>query len=571
MEEKETVEQVVEETPKDTSQDTEEEILEEKPAEAPKKKKSATWKYILNIFLVLTITALSIFFAVRKNFQLIIHYIITSDYRFILAIIGLMLSYVVIKGFMFFCFARLFTRKYKLHQGIAVEYIGTFYAAVTPGGQGGEVMQAYTYAKQGIPISSAVSALAMHSIIHQVILILFGIVSFIVKYDFIATLPYANLGTYGDVTIRVPMWVLTIFGFGLNVGYILLIFMMAYWKGFHNFMMGPIVSFLGKIRILKNPDKSRENFRTQIENFKIETRRLFSNIPFTLLVSLVFIVSMSIKFSIPYFVGLAMGNESTCASFFDAVFLSNYHQMATGLIPVPGSAGVSEFVFNTLYSTSPALPTTSFFYLHANADQVSSAYTTILKDPTAYHDFFRSILKYVNIKAFPDSGFANVYEIASEASKYKDAATELADTSEAFQKVVQMYADTQASSSMASAALVMWRVATFIFPLTVAGFVTAFYRASPKKEAENSENLAGRQTFVDLQRETYSDRAALVETMVETSRLTRESIAKRLRALAKLDRKRKAKAKADKEAEKNNIADPDEFTDVTINDGDDSL
>lgn len=544
----------------------ENEEIVEKPVESEqpqqKKKGQSTWKYVLNIVLVLTISGLAVFLAVRNNFDLIVHHIVTADYRFILIILGLMCGFVLVRAFMLFCFARLFTKDYKYHQGIAVEFIGTFYAAVTPGGQGGEVMQAYTYKKQGIPISSAVSALAMNSIIHQILLIIFGAVSFIVKYDFIMKLPMARLFTFQDGTvIALPMWLLTILGFGLNVGYIGMILAMAYWRGFHNFIMGPIITFLNKIRIVKNPDKSRENLRTQIENFKIEIRRLFSNIPFTLLISFCFIISMSIKFCIPYFVGLAMGNQSTCASFWDTIFLSNYHQMATGLIPIPGSAGVSEFVFNSLFSTSPATASTSFFYLKSTAEQQLSAYNSIVANPTAYMNFFKSVLHVGEIK----EAFGSADAILDSAYQLRDGAVAFEDAKPAFQQICMYYADTQASSSMASAALVLWRVATFIVPLIVAGFVTAFYRASPRKDIEQTDRMAGRHTLVDLQRETYSDRMGMLDTMLETSRLTRESIAKRLKSLAKADRRKK------KKKEEEELPMSDEYTDVTINDGDDSL
>ena len=543
-----------------------EEVLE-KPIESeqpPHKKKAgqSTWKYVLNIILVLTISGLAVFLAVRNNFNLIVHHIVTADYRFILIILGLMCGFVLVRAFMLFCFARLFTRDYKYHQGIAVEFIGTFYSAITPGGQGGEVMQAYTYKKQGISISSAVSALAMNSIIHQILLIIFGSVSFIVKYNFIMKLPYATLFTFQDGTvIALPMWLLTVLGFGLNVGYIALILAMAYWKRFHNFIMGPIITFLSKIRLVKDPDKSRENWRVQIENFKMEIRRLFTNIPFTILISLCFVVSMSIKFCIPYFVGLAMGNQSTCASFWDAIFLSNYHQMATGLIPIPGSAGISEFVFNSLFSTSPATPSTSFFYLQSTAEQQISAYNYIISNPTLMT--LRSFYGHVASKA----GFANSAAIESEAMRMALEGIAFEDAPENFRQVCIYYADTQASSSMASAALVMWRFATFIIPLIAAGFVTAFYRASPRKDAEDSDRMVGRHTLVDLQRDTYYDRSGTLVTMLETSRLNRDNIAKRLRALRKSDRAKKRK----KKEEEGSLPMSDEYTDVTIDDGDDSL
>ena len=127
--------------------------------------------------------------------------------------------------------------------------------------------------------------------------------------------------------------------------------------------MGPIVGFLGKIKIIKNPDKTRENLRIQVENFKIEFRRLWANIPFFILVTVCFGIYMTLKFSIPYFVGLALGNQHTDFSYFwESIFLGNYHQMITGLIPLPGSAGVSEYFFNALFYKADD-PKLGFFYI----------------------------------------------------------------------------------------------------------------------------------------------------------------------------------------------------------------
>ena len=70
-----------------------EEVVE-RPSESehqPQKKKGqSTWKYVLNIVLVLTISAVAIWLAVRNNFNLIVHHIVTADYRFLLVIFGLM-------------------------------------------------------------------------------------------------------------------------------------------------------------------------------------------------------------------------------------------------------------------------------------------------------------------------------------------------------------------------------------------------------------------------------------------------------------------------------------------------
>ena len=439
----------------------------------PKNKKS-TVKYILNISLVLIATGLAIFFAIKDDAGEIWHTLVTAKVNYLLIVLGIMVGCILVRSFLYFCFAHLFVRKYHFHQAIAVDQIGQFYNAITPGASGGQIMQAYTYKKQGVPVSGAVSILAMYSIVYQAILIIFGTVSFIVKYDFITKLGYIPTTIeISGVPINLPIWPLTIFGFILNVGVIGIVFLMGYWHGFHNFIMGPVVSFLGKIKIVKNPDKTRENLRIQVENFKIEFRRLSTNIPFLLLVIVSFVVYMNLKFCIPFFVGKALGNQSSSASFLDCIFLSNYHQMITGLIPIPGSAGVSEFVFYNLFMNSANNWKESFFL------------------------------------------------VLTEAGEPDPAAT----------------------STLCRSALLIWRSSTFVIPILIGGFVAAFYRSSPKNEIHEGD-IPNRQTFYSLQKETYVERYEEVESLLETSRLSREAILDKLKPKNLTGKKKKKKKKS---------------------------
>ena len=342
------------------------ELADNSGSEKSKPKKSAL-KYILNITLILTATSLAVYFALRGNADKIWDSLSKADVRYLLIILALMIGCILIRSFILFCFAHLFTKKYHLYQAIAVDQIGEFYNAITPGASGGQIMEAYTYKKQGVQIASAVSILAMYSIVYQVVLIAFGTVSFIAKYDFISSLGYIETAIkFHDVPLNLPIWPLTILGFLLNVGVIAVVFLMGYWHGFHNFIMGPVIGLLAKIKIVKHPNKMRENLRIQVENFKIEFRRLSTNVPFLILVVVSFTAYMITKFSIPFFVGKALGNQNADASFWDCIFLSNYHQMITGLIPIPGSAGVSEFVFYNLFMNERNL-TDGFFIVYNSA------------------------------------------------------------------------------------------------------------------------------------------------------------------------------------------------------------
>ena len=459
-------------------QEKEEQIEEGKP-----KSKKAALKYFINISLVLIATGLAIFFAIKDDASEIWKTLIAADYKYLLIIVCMMIGCILVRSFILFCFAHLFTRKYHFHQAIAVDQIGQFYNAITPGASGGQIMQAYTYKKQGVQVSSAVSILAMYSIVYQIILIIFGTTSFIVKYDFITALGSIPTNIkINEVAINLPIWPLTIVGFLLNVGVIAIVFLMGYWHGFHNFIMGPVITFLNKIKIVKNPDKQRENLRIQVENFKLEFRRLSTNIPFLLLVVISFTVYMLLKFSIPFFVGKALGNQSPVPdfqAFWDCIFLSNYHQMITGLIPIPGSAGVSEFVFYNLFTNS--------------------------------NDW--------------KSGFFCMFDELNEV-------------------------DPDATKTLARSCLLVWRSSTFVIPILIGGFVAAFYRSSPKNEV-HAEDIPNRQTFYSLQKETYIARSEEVNSLVETSRLSREAILDKLNPKKAAEKKKTPKKKKEKDSPAN--------------------
>lgn len=340
--------------------------------EQQEQKKTPTWKYVVNICIILAITALAVFLSVKGQAGEIWDLLTTASPIFLLVLFGVAILQALVRSFIIFCFARLYTRKYKFHQALATDQIGVFYNGVTPGASGGQIMEAYTFKKQGVQISAAVSIMAMYSIAFQIVLITLGLISFIVKYDtlmLIESIPF----NIGGLEFSVPIWPLTIFGFSINIFAIVGILLMSYSHAFHNFIMGPCITLLGKIKILKNPDKSRESLRIQVENFKIEFKRLMTNIPFLILIIVLFTAYAALKYSFPYFCGLALGNESTSATLWDSIVLANYHSMVTSLIPIPGAAGVSEYFFIKLFVNTKN-PAVGFFYTSAgNSEALCTA------------------------------------------------------------------------------------------------------------------------------------------------------------------------------------------------------
>lgn len=361
-------------------------VLEENPEfvpldnndESPEKKKKSRIKFLAYFLIIIVLTALALFLSLYKDFNGVKNALEHADWRWLLVIVALVAFSFCIDGFAIFVFSRLYTRKYHFHQGLATSMIGAFYSGVTPGASGGQIMEVYTMKKQGVEASSAASIMVMAFIVYQICLIILGAIGLFFNANLLTQIGTFNI-TIGESVWKIPAIPFTIAGFILNLFVIFLFFIMSYSRKMHNFILHYGIGLLAKMRILKKPDETRESLRIQVENFKIELRRLCSNVPIFILMLVCFSVFLMVRFSIPFFAGLALNgygyclntdgslllslNEATgqyeavqsigqfdASSCFKAIFLSSYHQMTTGLIPIPGAAGVSEYFFNTIFA-----------------------------------------------------------------------------------------------------------------------------------------------------------------------------------------------------------------------------
>lgn len=333
-------------------------FVESKPSGNQKKK--GLWKYVIYVVFVLVATGVSLLLSLWGSFDDVLGTFRQSDWGYNVLVFAMVFLTYCLEGLILVVFCRLYTRKYKFHQGLACSMVGQFYSNVTPGASGGQVMQAYTLKSQGIIVSNAASIMVMWFILYQSALIFFGVLALGFEFRTVGSLN-PNIGSFFGSDWTVPMWPLIIIGFMVNLSVILMLLFMSYSHHFHNFILRHVIGFLGKIHILKKPDETRESLRVQVENFKIELRRLQSNIPVLILLFILFFLLLLLRFSIPYFCGMAMhawGEEATfhfysfdpdTPSMLRASFLTSFHQMVTGLIPLPGSAGVSELFYNLFF------------------------------------------------------------------------------------------------------------------------------------------------------------------------------------------------------------------------------
>ena len=316
---------------------------------SPKKPKKNR-RYVLNltfIFLVaIGFTAFTLF--TDDNLNAVLEAFSQANAWVIAGILLMMAAVVLIESTILFILARLYTTRYNLRKGIGNFFIGIFFSHITPSSSGGQFAQAYTFKKQGLDLANAASILVMHFLLYQIAQVFFGVLALVFRFQQFAS--QIESVVIGDV--RIPIVSLSLIGFGINFLIIFGILLLARSKFIHNVLINGIVTLLGKMKIIKNPDTVKANLQLQIENFRIELKRLQANKAVTWVLLIMFFVRMVIANAIPYVSALAfptidLGNSNL----FDGIFMSAYLQVIVAFVPLPGAVGFSEFFFSYLFAS----------------------------------------------------------------------------------------------------------------------------------------------------------------------------------------------------------------------------
>ena len=360
---------IIEYEKKEVEADIDKESSENNQENTKKDKKKSVVKYIIYSFIVLVITGVVLWISLTqpisaddstKVYEKIPYFIQNMNYSYLALFVGMVFLGFLINAFIMFLYAKMYAKHYKFHQALAIQANDYFYSSITPGAYGGEIAKVFVFKQQGIEISNAASMMVMNFIIYQTSLITIGLISLIFRFDVVMSIPAFPIEIVidGKPLPDIPFYIFIILGFILNVLTILLLFLMSSSRRLHNFVINHLINFLGKIKLVKHPEQKKERLTKQVENYRIELKRLRSNLPFAVVLFVITFISSVVGATYPFFAGLTlngfvgMDNVDYVVKFFDCIFFSNFHQMVTGLVPIPGTAGISEYVFDRLFGPS---------------------------------------------------------------------------------------------------------------------------------------------------------------------------------------------------------------------------
>jgi len=313
-------------------------------------KASSTKKYRINIFIIFFVaigfTGFTLF--TDGNLDAVIQAFSEANLWVIGLILLVMAMNIFFEAIILFILARLYTTRYNLRRALNIHFIGAFFSHITPSSSGGQFAQAYALNRQGMDIANAASILVMHFLLSQIAQVFFGGLALIFRFEkFLSITEAVNFGE-----INIPIIYLSLLGFIINFLVIFFIIILAKSRFIHRTIVNGIVALLGKLKLIKNAEAVKTNLSVQIENFRIESKRLQSNTPVTMVLLFLFFLRLTLTYSIPYLSALALPTiDLSQTNLFDGIFMTAYLNVIIYFAPLPGSVGFSEFFFSYLFQS----------------------------------------------------------------------------------------------------------------------------------------------------------------------------------------------------------------------------
>lgn len=224
----------------------------------------------------------------------------------------------------------------KFTNSFKVSMLGQLFNNITPFSTGGQPMQTYELTKTGKRVSDSLSAMAMKFIITQTALVVSTLVVVLFEFQFFAGL------------MKEYIW-LAIVGFAVNIFAIIVVILAGVKKKLITFFTTPVIKFLGKIHIFKNPENTIEKLDKSIDNFREQFLYMKSEKKMVIKMFLTAVVQSFAYYSITYMVYRAFGN--TGITFWQIIPTQAFLLLIMTFIPTPGSGLGAEGGFYLLFNS----------------------------------------------------------------------------------------------------------------------------------------------------------------------------------------------------------------------------
>lgn len=257
------------------------------------------------------------------------------DFKWFLGAVLLFCIYRALVGFSVFNLAKINDENLSLSKGLQISFIIPFFHGVTPFAGGGQPMEVYYLHKEGISVTKATNITVQNFIVYQISLVFMGFFALIYNKIF---------GLFPSNSLIKK---LVILGVLINLLVLLATFILSFGKVINKFILNQGISLAGKLRLIKDVDKTRNKFNDFLSKFHRNALKLKKNKLQVLINIGVNILGIMVLYLVPYAVFCGLG--ITNLGIMDAIVSTAYVMTIGSFVPIPGGTGGIEYGFMFFY------------------------------------------------------------------------------------------------------------------------------------------------------------------------------------------------------------------------------
>ena len=289
-------------------------------------------KYKINIIILIIISFMVMYFALKDDFNTTIKYLATVNLLWIGVGILAFVLYLIFQSLSLHIFMKGIDKNYKLKDTILLILRAQFFNAITPFSSGGQPFQMYLMKKQGIKLTDSGNVLLQNFIGQQLSIIIMGTFSIVINKVF-NIIPQDNM-----------LRKIVVIGYVVNIVVLLILFMLSYAKKTNTELFNKILNFIFKFKFIRNKNDLKEKLLNKIDEFYEGSAYFKKNISKLFRATLYNVIGLVFYYIIPLFVFFSIGEVSSI-TILESIVCSGYTYLIGSFVPIPGGTGGLEYGF----------------------------------------------------------------------------------------------------------------------------------------------------------------------------------------------------------------------------------
>ena len=284
-----------------------------------------------NILLFITLIVITFVVIFHNNdFKQTINIILSVKFNYILLGIITMIFYFVLEALNIKNILKKLGNNISIFSGIKYSLIGFFFSGITPAATGGQPMEIYYMKKEKIPVTHSTLALLLQLCSFHITTIICGIIGLILNHQLLS---------------KGFIWLFIV---GLVFKAIALITMLIclFSQKLSRKIVNIFIKILEKIKF-KNIEDTKQKIDNSLKEYNQGSKFIKNNKKIFIQSLFIVLIQIIIYYTIPYFVYRSFNLIEY--SIFKIIFIQAMLFVSASSIPLPGSVGISESAFISIY------------------------------------------------------------------------------------------------------------------------------------------------------------------------------------------------------------------------------